>query len=342
MRSLTLFIPGLAGPRVPLSREDLPSLPAQEFILGRARHQINHARAFHTMVSDLMGVSVPRDRDAPVAAVTRLIDSEEYPSGIWMRADPVHLSPDRHRVLLLDSSAFSLTQHDALAVATEVQQVLDADAWRLEVPFPERWYVKLSRQPAIITTELTEVAGRDIDPRLPGGSEATAWHRLMNEIQMQLHECEINREREARGDLPVNSLWFWGIGKLPDIPPRRWSVIYSDDCYLRGLAVLSMTPYNDSAGGLPEILNDIPDRTSVMVHLDHCTRASRYADLRLWQEALLKLEAEWFDPLLRAMREDELQCLEIRTEGYGFMLTSWGMKKFWRRPRSAINFSLPE
>lgn len=342
MRRLTLFIPGLAGPRMPLSREDLPSLPAQEFILGRARLQKNNDMGYCAMMSELMGVAVPEGREVPVAPVTRLLDSEEHPEGIWMRADPVHLSPDRDRLLLLESSTFPLTQHDALAIATEVQKVLDADAWRLEVPFRNRWYIKLAGLPDITTTELTETAGKDIDPCLPRGPEATAWHRLLNEIQMQLHECDINRERQARGELPVNSLWFWGVGELPDIPPRLWSMVYSDDCFLCGLAMLSMTPYEESAGALPAVLDEMPDRARVMVHLDHCRRASRYADLRMWQEALLELEAEWFEPLLRALREDELQYLEIRTEGYGFTLTRLGMKKFWRRPRSVINFAMPE
>lgn len=340
MRSLTLFIPGLAGPRVPLSREDLPSLSAQEYILGRAGHRKHDDRSYHALLAELMGVTVPEGRDVPVAPVTRLIDSEEHPDGVWMRADPVHLSADRDRVLLLESSTFALTQHDALAVATEVQQVLDADAWRLEVPFRDRWYIKLANPPDITTTELTEVAGKDIDPNLPKGLAATTWHRLMNEIQMQLHDCDINRERQARGELPVNSLWFWGAGELPDIPPRLWSTIYSDDCFLRGLAVLSMTPYYDSAGEFREVLDEMPDRAEVLVHLDHCRRASRYADLRLWQEGLLDLEAQWFEPLLRALREGELHRLEIRSEGYAFTLTPSGLKKFWRRPRSAINFAL--
>jgi len=31
----------------------------------------------------------------------------------------------------------------------------------------------------------------------------------LNELQMQLHDHPLNQAREARGELPVNSLWLW-------------------------------------------------------------------------------------------------------------------------------------
>ena len=287
-----------------------------------------------------MGLERDEGGDVPVAAVTRLLDSEEHPDGIWMRADPVHLSADRDRLILLDSSVFNLTQHDALAVATEVQKVLDADAWRLEVPFRDRWYIRLPQTPDITTTDLAEVAGHDINPFLPAGGEATVWHRLLNEIQMQLHECDINRDREARGELPVNSLWFWGVGALPQIPPRRWSVVYSDDCFLRGLAMMSMTPAYEVPEGCDNVLANADGQADILVHPDHCRVASRYGDIQLWHDALQTLERQWFEPALKALQDNELGHMTIVSEHYEFSMNRFALRKFWRRPKAVTRFTV--
>ena len=61
------------------------------------------------------------------------------------------------------------------------------------------------------------------------------WYRLINEIQMFMHGHEINQKRLENGLLPINSLWCWGGGQLPE--PRgneiHW---YSSDELLNRFA----------------------------------------------------------------------------------------------------------
>ena len=55
---------------------------------------------------------------------------------------------------------------------------------------------------------------------------------------MLLHEHPCNQRREQRGELAVNSLWFWGAGT--DSRPRadvRFDAVWSDDPAARGLAL---------------------------------------------------------------------------------------------------------
>ncbi|MEJ2760323.1 MAG: hypothetical protein P8126_01960 [Gammaproteobacteria bacterium] len=334
MRRLTLFIPGLLGPAAPLADSDLPPLPALSLVLGRARRRRTRERDYHRQLCDLMGLDAAEDRDVPAAAVTRLIDGEEHPDGLWMRADPVHLSADRDRLVLIDASVFKVSQHDALAVATEVQRVLDGEGWRLEVPFPDRWYIRLDADPGVTTTDPLNAGGRDVDPCLPRGREARRMHRLLNEIQMQLHDADINREREARGDLPINSVWFWGTGALPDVPPRRWSAVYSDDVFVRGLAMLSMTPWHGLPASAAEVLDAAGEKSDLLIVLEHCRLPAQYGDLPRWGDALAELEDEWFGPLLQSLREGTIQSLTLITGNDSFHLNRPALKKFWRRPRS--------
>lgn len=330
---LSLYIPGLGGPGVDLLDSDLPPLPALAQILGRGRRRRLPEQDYYRQLAGLLGLETSPDSDVPVAAVTRLIDGEDHPGGIWMRADPVHLSPDRDRLLLVDARIFPLSQHDALAVATEAQQVLDLEGWSLEVPFPNRWYLRLETAPEVTTSDPDSAGGRDVDSHLPAGPGGRSLHRLLNEIQMQLHDADINRERESRGDLTVNSLWFWGAGALPDVLPRQWSAVYSDDVFARGLAMLSMTPCLPLPGTAAELLAAVAEGADVLVTLDPCRLPAQYADLHRWHDAVAGLEEHWFAPLLQSLEEGAVQELEVVTEGFIFSLRRMDLKKFWRRPK---------
>ena len=41
------------------------------------------------------------------------------------------------------------------------------------------------------------------------------WYKLLNEIQMFMHQHEVNQQRMQSGLLAINSLWFWGAGSRP-------------------------------------------------------------------------------------------------------------------------------
>jgi len=333
MRRLTLYVPGLEGPAVELTDNDMPDAPALRQLLSRARRRQLSEQDYYRQLAGLLGLETSADKDVPVAAVTRLIDGEDHPGGLWMRADPVHLSADRDRLLLIDAAVFTLSQHDALAVATEAKQVLDLEGWRMEVPFPDRWYIQLEADPEITTSDPYRAGGRDVDTHLPSGPGGTRLHRLLNEIQMQLFDADINREREARGELPVNSLWFWGVGELPDVLPRQWSAVYSDDPFARGLAMLSMTPSHPVPGSAAKLLDGAAPEADILVTLEDCRLAARYADLPRWHDAVAALEQHWFAPLLEALREDVVQSLTVVTSGREFRLRHSDLKKFWRRQR---------
>ena len=167
----------------------------------------------HILLSQLIGLSFDVGKDAPVAAVARLVDDHTLPQGCWMRADPVHLSPNRNRLILMDSFTLSLNRHDALALAAEIKNVLLDYGMNIEVPSVDRWYISLNQAPSIRTSDLSIVVGRDINGYMPHGTDAKGLHYLFNQIQMQLYSCDINQLRLKKSELPINSVWFWGMGE---------------------------------------------------------------------------------------------------------------------------------
>jgi len=72
------------------------------------------------------------------------------------------------------------------------------------------------------------------DDFLPLGEDTATHRNLLSEIEMALHEHEVNLEREANGQWPVNSLWLWGGGMAPEQNTREQPPLFSDDALLTG------------------------------------------------------------------------------------------------------------
>lgn len=330
--NFTLYIPGLFGPAARFSEEFIPPAPALEFILGRAQHSAIEDVSYHASLCRLFDLKAPADRDIPVAAITRLIDADDYAAGCWMRADPVHLRADRQGLTLLDARTLNLDMRDALALAAELHELMEQEGWRLEVPQPGRWYVRLGGVPALCTRELDTIVGRDIGQALPTGQEAAHFHALLNEIQMRLHGGEVNRVRESRGLAPVNSLWLWGIGDLPAAVAPRWWKVYSDDISARAFARLAGTP----SAPLPSAARDIAAAAAgaapMLVVFDACKLHVEYQDLQGWYDSVCALDQDWFQPCLEMLQSGDLKCLELVSGHDRFLLTQAGRYRFWRRP----------
>ena len=215
MHELTLFIPGMLNLARGIADQDVPSVPSLEHLFACGRHDRLLNKGFSETLCMLFGIDTGNGQDLPVAAITHAVDDESS-AGIWMRADPVHLTVDTEGIALMDASTFTLDQHDALVLAADIKELLAERGYTLQAPTTKRWYLKLNEKPNIRTTAIHEVAGKNIHQYMPLGDDESDWRLLMNEIQMCLHARQINEERQQRGELPVNSIWFWGSGTLPE------------------------------------------------------------------------------------------------------------------------------
>lgn len=134
-----------------------------------------------------------------------------------LHAVPVHLRPDRDRLVLFAGPDFAPDRAEADALVALFNQHLGAEGLRLEAPTPARWYLLSEGSHDLVTQPLPAVLGRPIAGQLPRGPEARHWARLLNEIQMLFHHSEVNRRREAVGLPTISGLWLWGGGQL--LPP---------------------------------------------------------------------------------------------------------------------------
>jgi hypothetical protein len=269
-------------------------LPALETLLARGTHAACAAQGVEAFVCNELGI--PQQQDYPVAPITLRADNGIPGKDYWLRADPVHLRVMRDRIVLADSSVLNLTQHEADALALSISEHFGA-SFSPQPLQPARWYLRLDQAPRLRTTPISIAVGCDIDPLLPQGEDAMAFRTQLNELQMLLFEHPVNQAREARGELPVNSLWLWGGGCLPAVP-KQAVALYSNDAdpgalgYFCGLEAAAM-PKHFSAGLLGE---------SKLIVLDQLIEAGQYGDAFGWREAIIAMERDWFAPLLQHLR----------------------------------------
>jgi hypothetical protein len=178
----------------------------------------------------------------PVAALTHVNDRNARPRSdyYWLRADPVTMWADMARVIMTSHGFADLDAYERNEVEICVREVLQHEGIDLHADHPERWCIALARPIEFGFTPLDEALGMDVAEALPGHPEARYWRRVLNEIQIALHNSPVNVRRRAAGKREVNSVWFWGGGFMPDAAQHYvLDTVYSDDAVSRGLAIIN-------------------------------------------------------------------------------------------------------
>ena len=343
---LVLLAPGLLGPAAagtgdPEATQALVAgldLDGLDRLLARAGHSVEKPadQSLEALAFRSFGhAAPPAGADWPVAALTALVDAcADQGCGIRLRADPVHLRADIDDLVLFDASDIDLSPDEAVALARTVNDALGPHGPRIDAAHPHRWYVAPDAPARIATTPLSRAAGARVSGALPRGPDAARWHRWMNEVQMALHECPVNVERERRGAAPVNSVWVWGAGSLPPAgdAPAPFARVWTDDALLRGLARHSGVEGGPRPAGAQEWRAGDPLPGVHLAAFDDLYPAVRRADIDAWRAGLARLSRSWAQPLLDALDSGAVARVSIDDErGNRFTATRRGRFRWWRR-----------
>ncbi len=177
------------------------------------------------------------DASVPAAAITRQFLAGDAGDELWLSADPAWVQPDMNGVRLLACGRMQLDMDAAQALAEPLRAVFGEAGMQLEISTPDRWHLRLAPETWLPDFAVPEQAlGEDLAQHLPQGEQGRRWRVLLNDIQVLLHQHPLNARRQARGQAPVNSLWLWGGGRLPQALSSLRTGVVSDDLLLRALA----------------------------------------------------------------------------------------------------------
>ncbi len=239
-------------------------LPARERLRGGKRLPIALAQllgrgdqppdALPGRDAQLLRVFDVLPRRVPVAALTRQLDADDAGQGKWLRCDPAYVRADMTQARMLACGELSLTSEEVEALVAALRPLFGDEGFPISAPVAARWYLQLpaqSKLPDFASPEI--VLGDDLHSHMPVGDEGRRWRRLMNDAQIILHNHPVNLERVERGQLPANSLWFWGGGALPDHVRAADLRIASGDPVVAALARQAKVPLTEPfAGGLTQ------------------------------------------------------------------------------------------
>lgn len=326
---MLLLIPHLFPPArlLDIAAQDL-RLPALETLLARGSIQACPDAGLEAALC--MALGIERQQDWPLAPITLEADGGVAGDAYWLRADPVHLQVMRDRIVLANSADLNVSRREADALAAAIGSHF-GEALSPIPHHPQRWVVSFPQAPDLTTTPLSVAIGRAIEPLMPQGDDAPHFRSLLNELQMLLFEHPVNQAREARGELPINSLWLWGGGQQRSAPKSGLS-IYTRDIEASALAAF--------CGAAVHPLPAQPDKTLLKTEaigvLDELTRAGQCGDAFGWRESIRSLEANWFVPLLDAIGSIGPPGLHLVDPVNGKTLhvkrsDAW---KIWRRQKS--------
>lgn len=256
----------------------------------------------------------------PIAALTRQADAGDAALSAWVRVDPAYVQPDINGARLLAcGDMLALTDADTAALLPALKPLFGDVGFPIDAPTPSHWYLRVPRESKLPAfTEPTDALGDDLFEHLVEGSDGRRWRALLSEAQVVLHNHPWNAQRIAQGKLPVNSLWFWGGGVLPDAVRTTRSAVHSDEETLRALA--------HGICAVEKLPPRFPGAAEDVVF-----------DLQAERD-LARLQDDWLLPALLALQRGELSLLQIDfADGAVFDIRRSQRWRFWRKPMACLN-----
>jgi hypothetical protein len=270
--------------------------------------------------------------DLPVAALTHVNDRRASAANdyYWLRVDPVSMWADMARVFMTSYGFADLDAYERNEIEICIRDVLREEGIDLHAEHPERWCIALSRPLEFCFTPLEEALGMNVAEALPDHPEARYWRRILNEIQVALHNCPVNVRRRAGGKPQVNSVWFWGGGFIPEAAPHDlMDTVFSDNAVSRGLAIINDCSIQEQSSAVLADLNG----AGRSILIDWTPGLGDAQDEMALLESLV-------GSLLDRVDRGQMELTVYDGSGRGWTYGPGSRRRFWRRrKRSALMFA---
>ena len=330
MTQLNLVIPGLCGPLPEIDRLDSKSIQSLVACLARADQQTFSQKSFYDVLAMLFALD---DKQSfPAAALSLLAGGQYTEQGYWFRVDPVHLQADMDHAILRDSHGLDLTQQESEALIEELNTHFHQDGIRFLMNDKDSWCLNISDHQNVSTTAVNDVISRNVYSFMPQGEDALFWKKFMNEVQMLLHQSEVNAKRQENNKLPVNGAWLWGEGDLPLKSGLQNMQVYSQHSIVKGLAALNDLNCH-SISDVRTFLESVSNESKNLLVLDDLFNVTCYGDVIAWQSSFNDLYEHWLQPVLHWAMNNKIKINLYPCNGVCYQITSKNKFRFFRDKR---------
>ncbi len=328
---IQLVLPGLFD--LPLA-ELAPALiadqlPALNRILRLASPRPNPAFSIDAILRQVLALGASTQESAlglPLAQACA--PQSQRQSSRLLLFQAVHLRPDLHSAVIVPIQHSDEDLNNIKIIINDLNELfkVDCDITALDKGL---FLMDLKAFDAPLHyPHILSVLGKVANPYIEQSRQHLGWYKLLNEMQMFLHQHEVNQQRVQRGLLPINSLWFWGGGNLPAKIDANLAW-YCDDSLLNQFALslgLPTAPLDDLAS-----LERSSAAAVVDLRLLELLKTGATTEL---DRVLLDIDNRLLQPLLRTVERDRKSlCLRAGYE-LDLELAPSAALRFWRRPRT--------
>jgi hypothetical protein len=229
----------------------------------------------------------------PAGALIRQLLARDAGGYQWLCADPAWIQPEMNGARLLACGRMDLDMDEARSLVQALRETFADAGMSLELGDASHWQLRLPADTELPDFAAPETAlGADLFEHLPQGPEGRRWRALLTEAQVILHQHPLNERRRQQGRPPVNSVWLWGGGNLPDTVESGVGRIASDDLLAWALASragvdavgrASFSPTSMAAAEMLDLLDS--DTDGIERHwwptIEAGLREGRFHELRL-------------------------------------------------------------
>lgn len=328
---LHIVVPGICGPLAETQTiQHSAALKTWVNLLAKS-----HCSAASSSVFEVINsiVELSLDADFPSAALTLLANDLYDESMHYMHADPVHLRAELDHAVLTSSADLSITEAESFELCSILHKHFSQDDLALFRLNKNQWFVSSKNMITIKTTPLVDAVGRNVNFILPTGQDSSQWKQVLTEAQMLMHSHEVNVGREDAGQPIINSLWFYGSGKLPVVKSKVTAICSNDEMY-RGLSRHLKCGYIKQPGSASVYLDALLDQEKKAVNLLHIAELenlTNYTDVTMWLEKLTETLDDWIYPLIKFANKNNIKVTLYPCNGKKYHFEKFDALKFWRQ-----------
>ena len=325
-----LLLPGLFD--IPLSQCDpdvlANEMPQLNHLLRYASLRPNRAHSIDAMLGRVLAASddIDASRCLPLAAA--MSADESLPTTHLMLIKAVNLQAGLHNALIVPIPESQENTDQINNIFNDLRDLFKVDC-DINAVADNLYLMRLKEFEAPTHyPHLLSVLGKPANPYITQSRDNLRWYRLLNEMQMFMHQHEVNQQRLAQGQAAINSLWCWGAGELPATPgaPQLW--LSNDDLMRQFAARLGIDH------GAARELEAAPDDVDLVLIDLRLLEALKCAEHGSLEDLLRQIDSQLIGPLLRRLGQRGAGLRLCAGSEHDYEIGARARLRFWRRPQT--------
>jgi hypothetical protein len=312
-----------------LLQQELPNLNR---ILRLATAKPNQAYTIDAILNTALALHDSATQPGlPMAQAFAAAGAGEFERMLLCQA--IHLRPDMHSTVIVPIHSNQDYLQDIGIIIKDLSELFKVDCNITSVADGVFLLCLKEFEAPAHYPHILSVLGKTANPYIEQSRQILPWYKLLNEIQMFMHQHEINQQRMQRGLLAINSLWFWGAGSRPQAFDSNLAW-YCDDALLNRFAEsLDLAPQSRVE---IENIDGSMDALVIDLRLMEYLKAGLAVPL---DQLLLDIDRKLLKPLLAMLEKGSMQILLRAGYEFDFKLKPSARLKFWRRHKHLGSWS---